>query len=162
MLYFGLNWLHGSKDNHRCTLDVLLVNGNKKVHKTLRFSFLVDKQLGNYFLSFLVVSFFSKSKFPEEKGDLSAWKIFTYLDVSTPGEATLHWQKPVKYSPERFIVTAESNLKNETHNLTSYSHKFELSPRSNWYNFKVKPVGNVCGTGCQEGELKIIIGINLI
>jgi hypothetical protein len=56
------------------------------------------------------------------------------------------------------MVTAESNAKRETQNLTGSSARFEFASGAEWYNYRVKPLGNECGTGCLEGGFEIAIG----
>lgn len=111
-----------------------------------------------YFLSInhniIIFNYFSEGR----KTNSSTWKIFSYLDVTTPGKAILHWQKPTNFSPISYIATAESNLETKIQNVSGFSAQFEFSRNTEWYNFKVKPVGNECGTGCLEGGYKIGIG----
>jgi hypothetical protein len=158
ILFYDKNWLKNDISSGRCTLDVLLEDGLKKSHKKLRFSFLADKELGNYIIFLSITIFYSVNFSEETTRNASMWKIFTYLDVSTPGEAILHWQKPVRYSPEIYMVTAESNVKSKPQNLTGSSAKFEFESGADWYNYRVKPLGNECEIGCQEGGFKIVIG----
>jgi hypothetical protein len=60
VLFYDKNWLENGISSYKCTLDVLLENGNKTSHKKLRFSFLADKELGNNIIWCVLITALSK------------------------------------------------------------------------------------------------------